>query len=416
MKPKAVNIGAIRLDTPLILSPMAGVTNPPFRKLCREASMRGIPEGVTLKALSRGESEEVPASDIAHGSGVAPVGLYVVEMVTSRALVEGHASTHAILTPEPGETVRSVQLYGVDPGTVARAAEISIQRGYADHIDLNFGCPVPKVTKKGGGSALPWKLGHFAEIVGATVEVARRMSVDRDVPVPVSVKIRTGIDDEHTTYLDAGRLAQDAGVDAVTLHARTTDQFYSGEADWERIAALVEALDVPVFGNGDVFDGDSTRRMMEETGCAGVAIGRAAQGRPWVFEEITAALWGSPVMVAPRLEEICEVMRQHAAGLVEYFQDETAAMKEMRKHTGWYLRGFRIGGEAKRGLHQILTLDDLRKRLDALDQDQDYPDAARGIHGRTGQPRRPHLPHRWLETRTIDEDARAVLAGAELGY
>src|SRR5690606_4070076 len=218
------------------------------------------------------------------------------------------------------EETRSLQLYGVDPEGMRRAVEMVVAEGLADHIDLNFGCPVPKVTRRGGGSALPWKRELFRRIVTAAVDAAAPAGI------PVTVKMRKGIDDEHLTYLDAGRIAEDAGVAWVALHGRTAAERYSGTADWEAIAALKEALDVPVLGNGDVWEADDALRMVEQTGCDGVVVGRGCLGRPWLFGDLEAAFRnrsaapgeGRVERRLPRLGEVAAIMARHASLLVEW--------------------------------------------------------------------------------------------------
>ncbi len=246
---RALRIGPIELDAPVVLAPMAGITNTAFRRLCRE-----------------------------YGAG-----LYVSEMITSRALVERNATTMRLITHHESETPRSIQLYGVDPATVAEAVRILVAEDRADHIDLNFGCPVPKVTRKGGGAALPWKRELFRDIVTGAVRAAG--------DVPLTIKMRKGIDADHLTYLEAGRIAEDAGVAAVALHARTAAEFYSGQADWSAIAKLKETVtSVPVLGNGDIWSAEDAVRMMAETGCDGVVVGRGCLGRPWLFGDLARAL------------------------------------------------------------------------------------------------------------------------------
>lgn len=244
----ALRIGPIDLDVPVVLAPMAGITNTAFRRLCRE-----------------------------YGAG-----LYVSEMITSRALVERNEITMRLIQHHESETLRSIQLYGVDPTTIAEAVRIIVSEDRADHIDLNFGCPVPKVTRKGGGAALPWKIGLFGEIVDRAVKAAG--------DVPLTVKMRKGINDDHLTFLDAGRAAEDAGAAAVALHARTASQYYSGHADWSAIGELKQAVtSIPVLGNGDIWSADDAVRMMSETGADGVVVGRGCLGRPWLFGELSDA-------------------------------------------------------------------------------------------------------------------------------
>ncbi|UNX56403.1 tRNA dihydrouridine synthase DusB [Georgenia sp. TF02-10] len=379
---------------------MAGVTNPPFRKLCREAGVEGLPVGA---------APAVPGSH-------APAGLYVTEMVTSRALVERTPETMRLIAADPDEPVRSVQLYGVDPATVAAAVRILVEEDRADHVDLNFGCPVPKVTRKGGGAALPWKRDLFAAIVTAAVGAARAASAGRDHEVPVTVKMRMGIDEDHLTYLDAGRLAERAGVAAVALHARTAAQHYSGQARWAAVARLKEAVrSVPVLGNGDVWSAEDALEMMRVTGCDGVVVGRGCQGRPWLFTDLVAASHGAARRVTPGLGEVAAVVRRHAELMVAHFGEEGRALREMRKHMAWYLKGYVAGGQARHDLGLVSSRAELDERLAALDLDQPYPGAAaEGPRGRAGSPRQPHLPDGWLTSQDVDEAVRGVLTEAEL--
>jgi len=396
----ALQIGPITVGSPVVLAPMAGVTNPPFRKLCREAAVEALPA-------------DAPA---AVPGAVAPAGLYVTEMITSRALVERTPETMRMITPDPEEPVRSVQLYGVDPATIAAAVRILVAEDRADHVDLNFGCPVPKVTRKGGGGALPWKRDLFEAIVTGAVQAAREASAVRDREVPVTVKMRMGIDDEHFTYLDAGRIAERAGVASVALHARTVAQYYSGQARWEAVARLKEAVtSVPVLGNGDIWSAEDAAEMMRQTGCDGVVVGRGCQGRPWLFTDLVAAAHGSDRRVTPGLREVAAVIRRHAELMVEHFGEEDRALREMRKHMSWYLKGYVVGGDARHALGLVSSLAELDERLAVLDLDQPYPgEAAEGPRGRAGSPKQPHLPDGWLASRDVDEELRAVLAQAEL--
>ena len=395
--------GPLCLRTPVMLAPMAGVTNPPFRRLCREQAEEGL-------ALAGADPAPrgLPGTD-------APGGLWVCEMITSRALVERNPEAMNMIKPDPGDPVRSIQLYGVEPKTSAAAVAMLVGENRADHIDLNFGCPAPKVTRKGGGSALPWKLDLFREIVSAAVEAAQRASAGRDVEVPVTAKIRVGIDDGHTTFLDAARIAEDAGIAGLTLHARTTAQHYSGSADWGRIAELAEATSLPVLGNGDVFEVEDAVRLMAETGCAGVAVGRGCQGRPWLFRELAARLHGCGEVARPGLSDVVAMIERHGQLSYEHFNgDEHRAMRELRKHIGWYLRGFAVGGESRRELALVSTREELHDRLARLDLDQPYPEAAEGPRGRAGGPKRPHVPDGWLDSRELSPADRARIARAEI--
>lgn len=385
--------GPVELGTPVVLAPMAGVTNPPFRRLAREAGE------AALAAEERARA--VPGR-------FAPAGLYVTEMITSRALVERNANTMTMIAPDPGDPVRSVQLYGVDPHTIAAAVRILVTEDRADHIDLNFGCPVPKVTRKGGGAALPWKKDLFEAIVRGAVTAAGE--------VPVTVKMRLGIDDAHLTYLDAARTAERAGVAAVALHARTAAQHYSGTARWEAISRLKEEIrTIPVLGNGDVFAAEDALEMMRTTGCDGVVVGRGCQGRPWLFTDLVAALHGREERVRPGLRQVADTLRRHAGLAVAHFGDEGKALRELRKHIAWYLRGYPVGGAARQALGLVSSMADLDRELAQLNLDAPYPGAAaEGRRGRAGGEKTPRLPDGWLETPYLTEAQRAQLAAAEL--
>ncbi|NCD19419.1 MAG: tRNA dihydrouridine synthase DusB [Actinobacteria bacterium] len=378
---------------------MAGVTTPPFRRLCREAGLAGL-----------------PGDDVAPRPPYAAAGLYVSEMVTSRALVERTPETLRMVTPDPTDPVRSVQLYGVDPDTVAAAVGILVREDLADHVDLNFGCPVPKVTRKGGGAALPWKRDLFAGIVRGAVRAATDASRGRAHEVPVTVKMRLGIDDDHLTFLDAARTAASAGVAAVALHARTAAQYYSGHADWEQIARLKDAVgDVPVLGNGDIWSAEDALAMVERTGCDGVVIGRGCQGRPWLFTDVVAAFHGSERRVRPGLRHVAATIRRHAELMVDHFGDEGRALRELRKHMAWYLKGYPVGGEARHQLALVDSLADLDAKLAALDLDLPYPgEGAEGQRGRAGSPKSPSLPQGWLDSPYLSEAERTGVSAAEL--
>ena len=345
-----------------------------------------------------------------------PAGLYVTEMVTSRALVEENERTLEMVRPDPSERVRSLQLYGVDPAVMARAATMLIERDLTDHIDLNFGCPVPKVTKKGGGAALPWKRDLFADLVGAVVRASTEAGERAGREIPVTVKIRIGIDSTHETATDAALTAQRLGVAALTLHARTQNQHYAGQAHWDEIARLKDLLDIPVFGNGDVFEAADAMAMLEQTGCDGISVGRGAQGRPWIFRDIVAAYHGAPIPAGPTLAEVIALIERHAAWCVVEQGDEGRALREMRKHIGWYLRGFAVGGAQRHALSMVSTLQELHERLGELDADQPFPPAARGPRGRAGGEKTPHLPDGWLDHPHLTEAERARLHLAEIGY
>jgi nifR3 family TIM-barrel protein len=378
---RTLTIGPHTVDTPVVLAPMAGITNMAFRLLCREFG--------ALHSQDDG-------------------GLFVSEMVTSRALVEDHAESWRLVTMGERETPRSVQLYGVDPATVRRAVEMLVERDRADHVDLNFGCPVPKVTRRGGGGVLPWKTELFTRIVRAAVEAAGS--------VPVTVKTRMGIDEDHLTYRDAGLIAQEVGASAIALHGRTVVQHYSGRAHWEAIADLKQLVtDIPVLGNGDIWSAEDALRMVEETGADGVVVGRGCQGRPWLFADLAAGFAGLPDRIRPTLGDVARTMRRHGELLVEFFEDEGRGMRDLRKHVAWYFKGYPVGGEMRHRLATMESLADLDAKLAELDWDSPYPGAdAEGPRGRAGTPKRAHCPEGWMDSRELSEEHRTRLHEAEL--
>ncbi|MBO0881817.1 MAG: tRNA dihydrouridine synthase DusB [Mycobacterium sp.] len=372
-----MRIGSIALASPVVLAPMAGVTNVAFRTLCREL-----------------EQDRVGTIS----------GLYVCEMVTARALVERHPVTMHMTTFSADESPRSLQLYTVDPATTYQAVKMVADERLADHIDMNFGCPVPKVTKRGGGSALPYKRRLFGQIVAAAVRATE------GTDIPVTVKFRIGIDDAHHTHLDAGRIAEAEGAAAIALHARTAAQRYSGSADWEQIAQLKQHVKtIPVLGNGDIFDASDALTMMAATGCDGVVIGRGCLGRPWLFAELSAAFTGSPAPIPPTLGEVADIIRRHGMLLAAHF-GEDKGMRDIRKHIGWYLHGYSAGSELRRALALVKTFDELDFLLGRLDATIPFPTAAAGPRGRQGSPARVALPDGWL----TDRDDCTVPAGADM--
>jgi nifR3 family TIM-barrel protein len=384
-----LHIGRHVVQSPVVLAPMAGITNRAFRRLCREYGMAGAHAGGASGATS----------------------LYVSEMVTSRALVERHPETMRLISHDPGEDPRSVQLYSVDPVTAGLAARLLVTEDRADHIDLNFGCPVPKVTRKGGGAALPWKTGLFRAIVAAVVREAQPYAV------PVTVKMRVGIDTDHVTYLDAGRVAEGEGAAAVALHGRTAAQAYSGEADWSAIARLKEAVTtVPVLGNGDIWSAEDALAMVAQTGCDGVVVGRGCLGRPWLFTDLAAAFAGSEERVRPGLREVVATLRRHAVYLVEFYDgDELRACRDIRKHVAWYLKGFPAGSTVRNQLALVDSLSTLDDLVGTMDLDAPWPGAAaEGQRGRAGSPRVVALPENWLRSRELDDAQREQVAQAEL--
>ena len=373
--PDSLTLGPLRVDTPVVLAPMAGITNAAYRRLCAEQG----------------------------------AGLYVSEMITSRGLVEGDEVTKKMLTFDELETVRSVQLYGTDPVYIGKAVEILCADHGVAHVDLNFGCPVPKVTRKGGGGALPWKRGLLGEILEHAVAAAAPYDV------PVTMKTRKGLDDDHLTYLDAGRLAQESGVAAIALHGRTVQQAYSGEADWDAIAALVDHVDIPVLGNGDIWEAADALRMVEQTGAAGVVVGRGCLGRPWLFTDLAAAFAGTSARVTPTLGEVADTLRTHTAYLCDFYGEEERACRDIRKHIAWYLKGFPAGSTIRNSLALVDSMAALDALLASLDPDEPWPgEAAEGQRGRAGSSRTVALPDRWLESRELSEEHRRTIAEAEL--
>lgn len=394
----SLQIGPLKLWAPVVLAPMAGVTDVPFRRLSRHFGETGLPE--SLKAALPNATAGVDA----------PAGLYVCEMITARALVERNEKTMHMAKPDPTDRVRSLQLYGTDPVNLYKATHILLADDLVDHIDLNFGCPVPKVTKKGGGAALPWKLDLFTDIMTAVMQAVK----ETDTNVPVTIKMRVGIDDEHLTYRDAGRIAEDAGVAAVALHGRTQAQHYSGHADWDTIAQLKQDLSVPVLGNGDIWGAQDALDMMAHTGCDAVVVGRGAQGRPWLFHDLVATLTAGKLSeLAPRQGQVAQIITQHAQLMIENSRSENEAMRNLRKHIGWYLKGFKLGGETRLAFSRVSTLAELVELLEALDPEVEYPPAARGKRGRAGGQKKPHLPYGWLDSRYVDIEQRQMVAANE---
>lgn len=351
-----VRIGPIAVAPPVVLAPMAGITNAPFRRLCRRFG----------------------------------AGLYVSEMITARALVEGSAKTRRLAEFAPDEKPRSLQLYGVDPHHVAEAVAWLVGEGRVDHLDLNFGCPVPKVTRRGGGAAIPLKTKLLRAIVRAAVTHAG--------DVPVTLKFRIGIDQRWQTHLDAGRIAADEGCRAVALHARTAAQLYDGEARWEAIAALKQAVrTIPVFGNGDIWEAFDALRMVRATGCDGVVVGRGCLGRPWLFRDLADVFAGREPADPPALGEIADLMREHAEMLCAW-TGEAIGVRMFRKHATWYTKGFSHSTRLRDRLIRIERLAELRDILDGVDRDEAFPPSAMRVpRGKHGGRQKVALPEGYLD-------------------
>lgn len=343
----AFHVGPIRVWPPVVLAPMAGVTNVAYRQLCRK-----------------------------YGAA-----LYVSEMITARPLVMGNQKTLKLAQFGEHETPKSLQLYGVDPHYVSEAVKILVGEHGIDHLDMNFGCSVPKVTRKGGGAALPYKRRLLQSIIAAAVQAAGQ--------IPVTIKFRVGIDDDTHTFLETGKIAQEEGCSAVALHARTAAQFYEGYAQWERIAELKNAVRrIPVLGNGDIWEAEDALRMMRSTGCDGVVIGRGCLGRPWLFRELSAVFSGEETPNPPTLGEIASIMLDHAHALWDYYgsDQQQAAMRAFRKHSSWYTKGFSGGARLRSALMQVSTLEELQAILARFPADEAYPPAAmRAVRGKSGR-------------------------------
>jgi nifR3 family TIM-barrel protein len=370
-----LRIGPIPVWPPVVLAPMAGVTNPPFRTLCRR-----------------------------YGAG-----LYVSEMITARALVEGNRKTLLLASFGPEEETRSLQLYGVDPRYVGEAVRLLVGEGRVDHLDMNFGCPVRKVTSKGGGAAIPLKPKLLRAIVGAAVAAAGR--------VPVTIKFRIGIDDAHRTHLEAGRIAQEEGCAAVGLHARTAAQLYDGEARWDEIAELKRAVTrIPVLGNGDVWEAEDALRMMRTTGCDGVIVGRGCLGRPWLFRDLASVFDGREPQDPPSLGGVVDVMLEHARLLAEWIGEPAPALRAFRKHSSWYTKCFPGSAPLRQRLMQVSGLQELRDVLAGVERSLPYPpEAMRVPRGKTAGTQRVALPEGYLDRLDDDMPPGAEAEAADSG-
>jgi nifR3 family TIM-barrel protein len=364
-----LHIGPLQLTTPVVLAPMAGITDAPFRLLCAEQA--------------------------------GPAGaLFVSEMITARGLIEDNAKTKQMIRHHPGEAVRSLQLYGSDPVVMGDAVRRLVDAGAVDHVDLNFGCPVPKVTRNGGGAALPFKRRLFTAMVRAAVVAAGS--------VPVTVKMRMGLDDDRLTYLDAGRSAAEEGAAAVALHARTAVQGYAGEARWEAIRRLKAAVpDVPVLGNGDIWSAGDAVAMVAATGCDGVVVGRGCLGRPWLFADLVRAFAGRPPHGPPLLGEAVALARRHLEHALVWEDGEVSVVRRFRKHLRWYLQGYPTGQALHRRAGTVRSAGDVHALLDELDPALSVvASAVSSPRGRSGPIGRLVLPDGWC----ADPDAEVAVA------
>lgn len=366
-------IGSLIVDPPVVLAPMAGVTNAPFRRLCREFG----------------------------------AGLYVSEMIGARGLVERNEKTLALARFDEDETPRSIQLYGTDPTALGEAVAMLVEERGVDHIDMNFGCPMGKVTRHGGGAALPWKVDLFRSIV--------RAAVSNSGQVPVTVKFRKGIDDDHLTYLETGLIAEEEGASAVALHARTARQLYSGAADWEAIRRLKETVTtIPVLGNGDIWTASDAVDMMTRSGCDGVVVGRGCLGRPWLFRDLADVFAEREPQSPPNLGEVGRIMVRHAELLTDHF-GERFGIPLFRKHPSWYLKGFPAGPAVRDAMSRVSSVDELADLVGKLDQDVPFPEEAnRMVRGHSHGPKPVRLPHGFLSDRSGDElgrEAEEVISG-----
>ena len=318
---KKLTIGNVELEAPVILAPMAGVTDLPFRLLCKEQG----------------------------------AGLLCMEMVSAKAIYYHNKNTEALMEIRPQECPVSLQLFGSDADIMAEMAKQIEERPFAI-LDINMGCPVPKVVNNGEGSALMKNPKLVEEIVS---------KVSRAISKPVTVKIRSGFDDAHLNAVEIAKIAESAGAAAVAVHGRTREQYYAGKADWSCIRAVKEAVKIPVIGNGDIVDAKTAGAMFEQTGCDGVMIGRGAQGNPWIFREVVSYLETGEIPVRPSMEEVRKTVERHAALQLE-IKGEYTGVREMRKHLAWYTTGYPHSAKFRQMVNCMETMDDLLKSLDII--------------------------------------------------
>lgn len=358
---------------PVVLAPMAGVTNIPFRAQCRT-----------------------------FGPGL----IYVSEMVMATALVHGNEKTQKMVAFGEDEDFRSLQIYGSDPEFVARAVRQLCEQDIADHIDMNFGCPAHKVTRKGGGAAVPVKRNLTRAIMRAAMKAAEPYGV------PITCKFRIGINDDIITFLDTGKAAEEEGIAMIALHARTAEQHYAGSAHWDRIAELKQAVtSIPVLGNGDIWEATDAIKMMEHTNCDGVVIGRGCLGKPWLFRDLVDVFSGRDVAPTPTLGFVLDVMDDHAQGLMRIMGPDFG-IRNFRKHCGWYLTGYPVGSEVRRAFSSVSSLDQLREISSRLDRAMTVVEGGQRLaRGHTNGPIKVVLPDGYLDTRddmTIPDDGREM--------
>ena len=318
---KELKIGNVTLDNPLVLAPMAGVTDLPFRLLCKEQG----------------------------------VGLICMEMISAKAVLYNNKNTEQLLKIDERECPVSMQIFGSEPEIVSGIAARLEERPFA-FLDINMGCPVPKVVNNHEGSALMKNPKLAAEIVRQTVKAISK---------PVTVKIRKGFDDDNINAVEMAKYLEDAGASAIAVHGRTRAQYYSGEADWDIIRQVKEAVTIPVIGNGDIVDGASARKMLDDTGCDGIMIGRACRGNPWIFSQVKTYLETGKEANKPSISELKEMIMRHAKLMVDIKGDYTG-MHEMRKHVAWYTAGYPHSAQLRRQTNEIETLDDLQRLLDIM--------------------------------------------------
>ncbi|MBR5339139.1 MAG: tRNA dihydrouridine synthase DusB [Lachnospiraceae bacterium] len=323
MLPKPIHLNGLTIEVPVALGPMAGVTDRPFRTLCRR-------EGC---------------------------GMFYTEMVSAQALHYRNKNAQVLLESCEEEHPLGVQLFGSDPYVIAEQAKALEER--FDFIDFNMGCPVPKIVKNHEGS---WLLREQKLVREIFTELCRAVSV------PVTCKIRKGFDEGEEQALEIAKILEDTGVQLIAVHARTRSQFYSGKADWDCIRKVKESVRIPVIGNGDIFTARDAALMLEKTGCDGVMAARGAMGNPWLFREIISYLRDGLTPLPPALPEICETILQHAKMLIA-FKGEHTAILEMRKHAAWYLSGQKHAAEVRRKLNEVSTMDELRALLQKLTEE-----------------------------------------------